>query len=380
MNRMDAQAPTVPFVDLRAQYETIRADIGDALKDVLESGMFVLGPAVARFEEAFAQYIGVRECVCMNSGTAAIQLGLMGLGLETGGEVIIPANTFIATAEAVIWAGGRPVLVDVCEDDSNIDPAAIEAAITPRTRGIMPVHLYGQAARLDEILAIARRHGLFVLEDACQAHGATYAGRRAGSFGQAAAFSFYPGKNLGAYGEGGALVTNDPEVARKARILRDHGQSRKYEHVMLGHNYRLEGLQGAVLAVKLPYLDGWNEARRRAAGWYIETLAGIPLGLPLERRGGGHVYHLFVIRTSRRDGIQRFLRERGVEALIHYPIPIHHQPAMKTLGFERGQFPVTEALAPRILSLPIFPELTRVQVDRVSGLVHEFLREADGRN
>jgi len=370
----------VPFLDLRAQYETIRHDVDAAMKSVVESGMFVLGPAVTSFENAFASYVGVKEAVCMNSGTAALQLGLMAIGLEPGDEVIIPANTFIATAEAVVWAGGKPVLVDVSEDDFNMAPGALEAAVTPRTRGIIPVDLYGQPARLDEIQAFADRHGLFLLEDACQAHGARYKGRSAGTFGRAAAFSFYPGKNLGAYGEGGAIVTDDPAIAAKARMLRDHGQSRKYEHALMGHNYRLEGLQGAVLGVKLPHLDGWNDARRRVAGWYRESLAGLPVGLPEERPDVRHVYHLFVIRVPRRDAFQAALKEQGIDTLIHYPIPLHLQPALAGLGYSRGQFPVTERLASEIVSLPIFPELRQEQVQRVGRAVGNFLSsQVEGR-
>lgn len=366
----------VPFLDLRAQYETIRHDVDAAMKRVVESGMFVLGPEVARFEKSFAEYVGVKESVCVNSGTAALQLGLMAIGLEPGDEVIVPANTFIATAEAVIWAGGKPVLVDVSEDDFNMDPAALEGAVTPRTRGVIPVDLYGQPARLDEIQAFADRHGLFLLEDSCQAHGARYRGRSAGTFGRAAAFSFYPGKNLGAYGEGGALVTDDLTIAEKARMLRDHGQSRKYEHVLMGHNYRLEGLQGAVLNVKLPHLDGWNDARRRVAGWYREALAGLPVKLPVEKPDVRHVYHLFVIRVPRRDAFQTFLKERGVDTLIHYPIPLHLQPALSNLGYPKGRFPVTERLADEIVSLPIFPELRQDQVQRVGRAIGEFVSSA----
>lgn len=363
----------VPFIDLRMQYESIRGEIDRSIRDVLESGQFVLGPAVARFETAFASYLGVKECVGVNSGTAALHLGLMALGLAPGDEVLIAANTFFATAEAVLWAGGKPVLVDVNEDDANLDPAAIEAAITARTRGIMPVHLYGQPARLDAILSIAKRRGLFVFEDACQAHGALYRGRKAGSLGVAGAFSFYPGKNLGAYGEGGAFVTDDRQLAGTVRALRDHGQVRKYEHARVGHNFRLEGLQGAVLGVKLPRLEAWNEARRRVAGWYREALADLPLALPTERPEVRHVYHLFVVRTGRRDDLQIYLRERGVETLIHYPVPLHLQPALVDLGHRKGDFPVSETLAAEILSLPIYPELTQEQVRRVAALARAFL-------
>jgi dTDP-4-amino-4,6-dideoxygalactose transaminase len=350
-----------------------RDDAG--IREVSGGGQFVLGPRVAAFEQGFARYLGSIECAAVNPGTAALHLGLMALGLQAGDEVIIPANTFMATAEAVLWAGGRPVLVDVSEDDANLDPAAVEAAITARTRGIVPVHLYGQPARLDEVMAIAKRHGLFVLEDACQAHGALYRGRKVGTFGEAGAFSFYPGKNLGAYGEGGALVTNDPTVAAKVKALRDHGQDQKYSHTMLGHNFRLEAIQGAVLDVKLPFLDAWNASRRRVASWYREDLAGLPLSLPFERPEVEHVYHLFVVRSRRRDDLQGGLRERGVETLIHYPIPLHLQPALSMLGHSRGAFPVAERLAEEILSLPIYPEMERAHVRRVAAALAEVLEQ-----
>jgi dTDP-4-amino-4,6-dideoxygalactose transaminase len=369
----------IPFIDLVAQHEPLRPELERAVLRVMDSGIFVLGPEVAAFEEAFADYVGVKACVAVNSGTAALQLGLMALGLSPGDEVLIPANTFIATAEAVVWAGGKPVLVDVREDDSMVDLEKLEAAITPRTRGIIPVDLYGQPARLPQIETIAKRHGLFVLEDACQAHGASIAGRKAGSFGRAAAFSFYPGKNLGAMGEGGALVTDDVEVAGRARMLRDHGQRAKYEHVLLGHNYRLEALQGAVLGVKLPHLDSWNEARRRVAGWYREALKNGPVTLPAEWEGVIHVYHLFVVRAPRRDALKAHLKEQGIDALIHYPVPLHRQVALAGLAGWTGSLSVTDALAKEILSLPIFPGMTRAQVDRVADAIHAFDSGAAGR-
>ena len=262
--------------------------------------------------------------------------------------------------------------MDVSEDDANIDPAAVERAVTPRTRGIIPVHLYGQPARLDDILSIAGRRGLFVLEDACQAHGALYRGRKVGSFGQAAAFSFYPGKNLGAYGEGGAILTNDRALASKARSLRDHGQVQKYSHALVGHNYRLEAIQGAVLGAKLPRLDAWNASRRRVAGWYRAALAELPLELPQERADALHVFHLFVVRTRERERLRAWLGERGVESLIHYPVPLHLLPALARLGKRRGEFPAAESLSEQIVSLPIYPEMTRAQVDRVAAVVGEF--------
>src|SRR5262249_27714493 len=265
--------------------------------------------------------LGAKECVCVNSGTAALQLALMGAGLEAGGEVIIPANTFVATAEAGVWAGGGPVLVDVRDEDANMDPAAVRPAIHPPTRGIVPVHLYGRAAAVAELGAIAAAHGLFLIEDACQAHGAAVGGRKVGTFGAASAFSFYPGKNLGAYGEGGAVVTDDPALARKARMLRDHGQSRNYEHAVLGHNFRLEALQGAVVGVTLGPLDRWNEGRRRVVGWYREALRGAPVRLFGEAPPGQDVHHLFVARVPDRDALRGYLDERGIGNLVHYPVP-----------------------------------------------------------
>jgi len=374
----------IPFVDLRAQYESLRPEIDDALRAVLESGQFVLGRPVADFERSFASYLGVRECVCVNSGTAALHLGLVALGLGAGDEVIVPANTFFAAAEAVIWAGGRVVVADVSEDDATIDPGAIEAAVTPRTRGVVPVDLYGQPARYDEILSIAARHGLFVLEDACQAHGAALGARKAGAFGAAGAFSFYPGKNLGAYGEGGALVTNDPGIAERVRALRDHGQVRKYDHALVGHNFRLEALQGAVLGVKLSRLDAWNAQRRRVAGWYREGLAGLPVRMLAERQGVLHAQHLCVVRVASRDAFRRALAEEGIETLIHYPIPLHLQTALRPLGYGAGAFPIAERLCGEIVSLPIYPEMSRELVGAVCAAAERACRRpgpsgGDGR-
>ena len=366
----------IPFIDLRAQYRALKPEIDEAVGRVLESGSFVLGEPVERFERAFAAYVGVKEAVCVSSGTAALQVALMAIGLEPGDEVIIPANTFFATAEAVLWAGGRPVLVDVREEDANIDPVAIAGAITPRTRGIVPVHLYGQMADLGPILEIAARRGLFVLEDACQAHGAASGERRAGSVGRAGAFSFYPGKNLGAYGEAGAVVTDDPEIGRRARMLRDHGQRRKYDHVVLGHNFRLEALQGAVLDVKLRHLEGWNEARRAVARTYERALAGLPVTVLPELPGRRHVRHLLVVRSAARDRLQESLGRMGIETLIHYPVPLHLQPALAFLGGREGDHPVAERLAREILSLPIHPEMAEDTVLRVADAIADFHRQA----
>lgn len=369
-------SPSVPFLDLRLQYAELASELEPAIEAVLRGGHYVLGPTVEAFEEAFATYLGVKACVCVNSGTAALQLAIMSVGMEPGGEVLIPANTFFATAEAVIWAGGRPILVDVGEGDANMDPEAVLAALTPRTRGVVPVHLYGRMSRVEEIAGIAERHGLFLVEDACQAHGASTGGRMAGAFGAAAAFSFYPGKNLGAYGEGGAVVTNDPEVARKARMLRDHGQFRKYEHAVVGHNFRLEAIQGAVLGVKLKHLDMWNAERRKIAGWYREMLHDAPVTLfEPAPHASEDVHHLFIAQAEERDGLRAFLGERSIQTLIHYPVPLHRQPALEE-RFAGSRFPVTERLAETIVSLPLYPEMTREQVRAVrDGIVAFYARK-----
>ena len=360
----------VPFVDLQAQYRAIRDEVDSAIRRVLDQSSYVLGPEVEHFEREFAEYIGTAHCVAVNSGTAAIQLALQACGVGRGAEVIVPANSFFATAEAVSTANATPVFVDADAVSYTIDTTKIEAAITPRTRAIMPVHLYGQAADMDAISRIAARHNLIVIEDAAQAHGSRYKGRRVGAFGRAGAFSFYPGKNLGAYGEGGALTTDDAEVARLARMLRDHGSERKYHHELVGYNFRLEGLQGAILSVKLKHLDSWNALRREHAARYRELLADLErsgaLDLPREMDYAEHIYHLFVVQTDERDHVQKALTEAGVATGIHYPVPIHLQPAYKDLNYRRGSFPETERQAVRVLSLPMFPELTDEQLTRVA--------------
>ena len=367
---------TVPFVDLKAQYRAIKAEVDEAIARVLENASFILGPEVEAFEEAFAAYVGARYCVALNSGTAAVQLAVQALGIGPGDEVIVPANTFFATAEAVSTAGARPVFVDVDPLTYNIDAAKIEAAITPRTRAIIPVHLYGQPADLDAVFEVARRRGLAVVEDAAQAHGAEYKGHRVGALGEAGSFSFYPGKNLGAYGEGGAVVTNDHEVAHRARLLRDHGSERKYQHEIVGYNFRLEGLQGAVLNVKLRHLDRWNEMRRTHAASYRQLLGDVEqegeIVLPREAGCGRHVYHLFVVQHDERDELQKHLHEAGIQTGIHYPVPVHLQPAYASLGYCEGDFPETERQARRVLSLPMFPELTDAQLDRVAEAIRAF--------
>jgi dTDP-4-amino-4,6-dideoxygalactose transaminase len=355
----------VPFVDLKAQFRALRAEILPRINQVMEDATFVLGPDVAAFEENFAAYVGVEHCVGVESGTAALQFALEVLGIGAGDDVIVPANTYIASALAVSAVGARPVLVDA---DSNylIDPALLDAALTPRTKAIMPVHLYGQVVPMEPIMEFARRHELFVIEDACQAHGARWNGRGAGSFGDVAAFSFYPGKNLGAYGDGGAIVTSDAALAQRLRLMRDFGQRKKYEHLIKGGNCRLDSIQAAVLDVKLRRLDAWNEARRRHAAAYDARLAKIGIKPPVRLAEESHVYHLYVIEVEHRERVATVLRERGIATGIHYPIPIHLQPAYAELGLSRGAFPRTERSAERVLSLPMFPELTGEQIELVA--------------
>jgi dTDP-4-amino-4,6-dideoxygalactose transaminase len=362
----------VPFVDLQAQYRSIKTEIDEAIGRVLESASFILGREVEAFEEAFADYVGARFCVGVSNGTAAVQLAVTACGLGAGDEVIVPANTFFASAEAVSTASATPVFVDADPVSYNLDVSKIEAAITERTRAILPVHLYGQPADLDPVFELAKRHNLIVIEDAAQAHGARYTGRRVGALAHAGCFSFYPGKNLGAYGEGGAVVTNDAEVARRVRLLRDHGSERKYRHEIVGYNFRLEGIQGAVLNVKLKHLDRWNELRREHARHYGELLSGSRLTLPRETEHSEHVYHLYVVQTDERDALQKALSEAGVQTGIHYPVPIHLQPAYTFLGHKPGDFPEAERQAARVLSLPMFPELKAEQIMHVAETIRNF--------
>ena len=367
--------PLVPFVDLKAQYQTIKSEIEAAISRVVESGRYILGPEVEKFEKDFAKYVGARFCVGVNSGTAALQLALMATGVGATDEVIVPANTFFATAETVSTAGARPVFVDADAVAYTIDVSKIENAITPRTRAIIPVHLYGQPADLDPIFEIARRHNLSVIEDAAQAHGAEYKGHRVGALGDVGCFSFYPAKNLGAYGDAGAIVTDDDMVARRIKLLRDHGSDRKYYHEIVGYNFRLETLQAAVLAVKLRHLESWTRLRCRHAAQYHELLKTSSLVLPRELEYARHVYHLYVVQSDRRDELQRKLAAAGVQTGIHYPVPIHLQPAYSSLGYRAGDFPETEKQSQRVLSLPMFAELTDVQIN----LVAEALKQLEAR-
>lgn len=363
----------IPFVDLKAQYRQIQDEVDPAVLAVMQRGDFVLGGAVTEFERAFADYCGVKYCVGVDSGYSALEMIVRAYDIGPGDEVITAANTFIATVLAISNAGATPVLVDCDPETYNIDAAKIEAAITSRTKAIMPVHLYGQIADMDAILAIARKHNLYVFEDAAQASGARYKGRRAGSLGHAAAFSFYPGKNLGAYGDGGAVTTNDPDVAEKIRLLRNIGQKIKYFHEIKGFNHRLDTMQAAVLGVKLPYLDGWNASRRRAAATYADLLADLPLITPTTADDTEHIFHLYVVRVADREALMDDLKSKGIATGLHYPIPIHLQPAYAELGYKRGDFPVTEEYAELILSLPIFPELDDDKVTYVTDAIREHM-------
>ena len=362
----------IPFVDLKAQYLSIKDEIHTAITSVVDSCQFVLGPEVDAFEAEFAEYCQTRHAIAINSGTSALHLALLTGGVKPGDEVITVSHTFVATVAAILYVGAKPVLIDVSPGSYTMDPTKIEAAITPRTKAIMPVHLYGHCADMDPILDIARRHDLLVIEDAAQAHGAEYKGRRAGSFGDLACFSFYPAKNLGAYGEGGAVVTTHDEYARTIRILRDQGQSQRYHHTMLGYNYRLDGLQGAVLRVKLRHLDNWNAARRQHAGEYRRRLANATVGLLEEVQYSLPVYHIFPVFTARRNALQERLSANGIATGIHYPIPVHLQPAYRELGYSAGDLPVTEQAGKQTLSLPMYPELPSESLSAIADAVCQF--------
>lgn len=365
----------VPFIDLKLQYANLKSEIDKAIGPVLDNAQYILGPAVEEFEKNFAEYLGVKHVIGVSSGTDALYLALRVLDIGAGDEVIIPPNTFIATAEAISMVGAEPVFVDVEEKTFNIDIAQIEEKINPKTKVIMPVHLCGQAIDMDKLKELAKKHNLFVIEDACQAHGSEHKGIKLGTIGEMGCFSFYPGKNLGAFGEAGAIATNNSELAEKIRILRDHGQSKKYYHDVIGGNFRMAGIQGAVLNVKLKYLRKWNELRRKHAELYKKLLSDISeIILPYEQEYSKGNYHLFIIRTEKRDELQKHLSENGIATGIHYPVPIHLQKAYGYLGLKEGNFPVSEKLAKEILSLPMYPELIEEQIKYVCGKVKEFYR------
>lgn len=370
---------TIPLADLGLQYRAIKPEVDAAVIAVLDSGQFILGPAVKSFEESFSATYGLKHSIACSSGTAALHMALKALDIGPGDEVITTAMTFIATASAIDLAGAKPVLVDIDLASATLDPAAIEAAITPRTRAIIPVHLYGQCADMDPILVIARKHGLAVIEDAAQAHGAKYKGRMAGSMGDIACFSFYPGKNLGAYGEGGLVATGDDKLAAKLRMLRDWGQDRKYHHILKGFNYRMDGVQGAILGVKMKYIEGWTENRRKVAGWLSSALGSTGgIELPQELGDRRHVWHVYGIRVpaSRRSAIAEHLGAAGISTGLHYPVPVHLQPCFAELGHKQGDFPKAELQADSELSLPLYPEMTEAHVVRIASALTAALRKA----
>jgi dTDP-4-amino-4,6-dideoxygalactose transaminase len=353
---------TVPYFDLKAQYGLLREEIQAALDRVCQNASFILGEEVEQFEQAFAAYCGVKHCVALNSGTSALHLALVTAGIGAGDEVVTTANTFIATAEAILYTGATPVFVDIDPATANIEPEAVEAAITPRTRALVPVYLYGRPASLERIMEIARQHRLLMIEDACQAHGARFDGKRVGGFGHAAAFSFYPGKNLGAYGEGGALTTNDDDVAKMARSLRSHGESSRYLHKYVGYNYRMDGFQAAVLNVKMKYLDEWTAKRQACAEVYRRLLAEARVRIPEDSPNADSVYHLFVAYVENRDRARAELERLGVQTAVHYPVPVHLQEAYAHLGYKPKSLPFTEKACEQVLSMPLFPEMTEEQV------------------
>jgi len=361
----------VPLVDLAAQYQSIKPDIDGAIQRILDNTSFILGDEVRAFESAFASYVGAGGAVGVSSGTAAIELSLRALGIGEGDEVITSAHTFIASAEAITNAGARPVFADIDPGTYNIDPDCVEALITERTRAILPVHLYGQPADLTALMEIAERRGLWLIEDAAQAHGAEVDGRKCGSIGHLACFSFYPGKNLGAYGDAGAVTGNDPQLLDRIRRLRDHGRTTKYEHIEIGFAERIDALQAAILGAKLPHLESWTERRRAHARRYDALLAEADVTTPIERDDARHVYHLYVLRSAHRDALLAHLTANGIAAGIHYPIPLHRQPAYANRGYDRLSLPRTERAAAEVLSLPMYPELSEDQqaqiVDAVLG-------------
>jgi dTDP-4-amino-4,6-dideoxygalactose transaminase len=365
----------VPYFDLKGQYAELREEILAGLDRVCRNASFILGSEVNEFEKEFAAYCETKHCVALNTGTSALHLALLGVGVGAGDEVITTSNTFIATAEAISYTGAKPVFVDIDPATANISVAQIEKAITPRTKAIIPVHLYGRSVDLDPILAMAKSRHIAVIEDACQAHGARYRGKRVGGLAHAAAFSFYPGKNLGAYGEGGALTTNDDRIAQFARAMRDHGQATRYYHDYVGYNYRMDGFQGVVLRVKLKQLDRWTARRQEIARLYRKLLANARVVVPQDGKRDESVYHLFVVWVENRDAVREDLQKRGVQTAIHYPVPVHLQKAYSELGHRPGSFPHTEWACDRVVSLPLFPEMTNAQVEYAARILTAIVKE-----
>ena len=370
------KSAAVPYLDLVAQMRPLRKEIDAAIARTLDNCSFCLGPDVAQFEKDFAKFCAAEHCVAFNSGTSALHVGLLLLNIGPGDEVITTPSTFVATSWAISYTGAKPVYVDIEDSTFNLDPAKVESAITPRTKAIMPVHLYGHPASLEPLLNLCRKHNLHLVEDAAQAHGATYKGKVVGTFGAVSGFSFYPGKNLGAYGEGGALVTNNAAFATRARALREHGSTQRYYHDEIGFNYRMEGIQGAVLGVKLKHLQNWTDTRRRVAHRYQELLADTPLQLPREADYAESAWHLYVVRHPYRDELKKHLEANQVGCALHYPLPLHLQKAYAHLGYKAGDFPVTEKAARECLSLPIYPELTDSQIQRVAEVIKDFFKQA----
>jgi dTDP-4-amino-4,6-dideoxygalactose transaminase len=365
----------IPYLDLPAQIRGIRRDIDAAVSRTLDTCSFCLGPDVAQFEKDFARYCGAEHCVAFNSGTSALHVAMLLLNVGPGDEVVSTPFTFVATSWAISYVGARPVYVDIDDATFNLNPALVEGALTPKTKAILPVHLYGHPAHLDPLLELSRRHNVPLVEDAAQAHAAKYKGRSIGTFGVVSCFSFYPGKNLGAFGEGGGLLTNNAEFAARARALREHGSTQRYYHDEIGFNYRMEGIQGAVLGVKLKHLDTWTRERRRVAHRYQELLADTPLQLPREADYAESAWHLFVVRHARRDALKQHLEANRVGCALHYPLPLHLQKCYAKLGYQPGAFPVAEKAARECLSLPIYPELTDTQIQRVVEVIRDFFRK-----
>jgi dTDP-4-amino-4,6-dideoxygalactose transaminase len=367
--------PAIPVLDLRAQYNTLRDEVHAALREVADSTCYVLGPKVTEFERGFAEYVGSKHCIAVNSGTSALHLALIAAGVGTGDEVITVPMTFVATSWAISYVGATPVFVDVDPVSYTMDPAEVEKHITPRTKALLPVHLYGQPADMSALMAISEKYGIPLIEDAAQAHGAKYDGRGIGTFGKCGCFSFYPGKNLGAYGEGGAVVTDDDDVATRIKALRDHAQSTRYYHDEIGYNYRMDAFQGAVLNIKLKYIEGWTQSRRFLGARYNELLEGLPIQLPAESPERRHVWHLYVVMHPDRDAIRKDLEAAGVMTGLHYPVPVHMQKAYSNLGYNEGDFPISERIARECITLPLYPEMTSTDQD----VVIEALRSALGK-
>ena len=368
----------VPFFNLTRQYRSIEEEILAVTRKVFEGGRFILGEEVSAFEEEFAAYCGVRYAVAVGSGTDALRLAMTAAGIGEGDEVVTVAHTFVASALAISFTGAKPLLVDVDPETYTMDPGGLERLLKRRTRlkkrvkAILPIHLYGHPAEMKDLVEIANRNDLILIEDACQAHGSEYGGKKTGSFGALGCFSFYPTKNLGAYGDGGAVVTDDRDLADKVRLLRCYGEKQKYHHLLKGTNSRLDEVQAAILRVKLRYLDQWNEVRRKKARAYDTLLSSLPVIRPIEKEHAHHIYHLYVVRTRKRDRLQAFLKGRGIDTLIHYPIPIHLQKAYQELGYRRGDLPWTERCSREILSLPFFPEMTDSETKEVADGIHSF--------